>query len=113
MSLLILDPNKLISKTSLDKSNLLQANTSIRPGTQLQYNITIYFINIYESNIPNNITNDSNTYINTIKTWSWLWPGGSKEKLKEKGKDGKKDKEEKKERIKLIKLIKLKIRQIR
>ncbi|CAI2189121.1 10969_t:CDS:2, partial [Funneliformis geosporum] len=75
--------SKLGVEPSHDKSNLLQVDTSIQPGTA-------------STTPPTSPASPTTAQASTKRTsaWSWLWSGGSEEKLKE----GEKDKEEKKEK---------------
>ncbi|CAG8564707.1 7827_t:CDS:2 [Funneliformis mosseae] len=81
--------NKLKVEPSHDKSNLLQVDTSIQSGTALTPPAS-------PTSPASPTTAQSST--KRASAWSWLWSGGSEEKLKEKEKDGEKDKEEKKEK---------------
>lgn len=95
------DENELSSELQADQSdesNLLKVNTSelakpIQPGT---LSTTTSPSTSPTSTSPTSSTAPtSSTQSKRTSAWSWLWPGGSEEKLKDKEKDHEKDKEEK------------------
>ncbi|GBC00728.1 hypothetical protein RclHR1_03960002 [Rhizophagus clarus] len=111
---LVSDENVLSSESQADqeplsdKSNLLKVNTSelakpIQSGT---FSTTTSPSTSPTSTSPTSSTSSStitaptSTQSKRTSAWSWLWPGGSEEKLKDKEKDNEKDKEEKEPKLK-------------
>ncbi|CAB4410971.1 unnamed protein product [Rhizophagus irregularis] len=88
------DENELSSELQTDQSdesNLLKVNTS-KPGT---FSTTTSPSTSPTSTSPTSLTTPTSSTQKRTSAWSWLWPGGSEEKLKDKEKDHEKDKEEK------------------